>query len=73
MKNLIKVERARHNLSQQELADRLGITRQSVHAIEAGKFVPSTMLALKMAKLFNVRVEDIFILDDSDFQQTTTN
>ncbi len=66
MKNLIKVERARNNLSQQELADKLGITRQSVYAIEAGKFIPSTLLALKMAKLFNVKVEELFELEEKD-------
>jgi len=66
MKNLIRVERARYNLSQQDLADKLGITRQSVYAIESGKFVPSTLLALKMAKLFNVKVEAIFELEESD-------
>ena len=66
MKNLIKVERARHNMSQQELADILGITRQSVYAIEGGKFVPSTFLALKIAKLFQVKVEDIFLLEESE-------
>jgi len=68
MKNLIKVERARHNLSQQDLAEKLGITRQSVYAIESGKFVPSTLLALKMAKLFNVKVEDIFEMEESDLK-----
>jgi len=70
MKNLIKVERARHNLSQQELADLLGITRQSVYAIEGGKFIPSTLLALKVAKLFQVRVEDIFLLEESESMQS---
>lgn len=69
MKNLIKVERARHDMSQQDLADRLGITRQSVHAIETGKFVPSTTLALKMARLFRLKVEDLFMLEDSDINQ----
>ncbi len=72
MKNLIKVERARYNLSQQELADKLGVTRQSVHAIETGKFIPSTVLALKLAQLFSLKVEDIFILEESDIQQNTT-
>ena len=71
MKNLIKVERARHNMSQQDLADRLGITRQSVHAIETGKFVPSTVLALKMAQLFDLNVEDIFTLEESDINSKT--
>ena len=63
MKNTIKVERARHNLSQQELADKLGITRQSVCAIEAGRFTPSTLQALKMAKLFDIPVDALFMLD----------
>jgi putative transcriptional regulator len=66
MKNTIKIERARYNLSQQELADKLGITRQSIYAIEAGKFVPSTLLALKMAKLFNAKVEEIFSLEERE-------
>jgi putative transcriptional regulator len=66
MRNTIKVERARYNLSQQELAERLGVTRQSIYAIEAGKFVPSTLLALKMAKLFNVKVEEIFSLEEAE-------
>ncbi len=67
MKNLIRVERARFNLSQQDLADKLGVTRQSVYAIESGTFVPSTLLALKMARLFNVKVEDLFELENTDY------
>jgi putative transcriptional regulator len=66
MKNLIKVERARNNLSQQDLAAKLGITRQSIYAIESGKFIPSTLLALKMARLFKVKVEDLFMLEAED-------
>ena len=66
MKNTIKVERARYNLSQQELADKLGITRQSIYAIEAGKFIPSTLLALKMARVFNAKVEEIFSLEKNE-------
>jgi len=68
MKNLIKVERARYNLSQQDLADILGIRRQTVCAMEKGKYVPSARWVLKIAKLFNVRVEDIFFLDKSDLE-----
>jgi len=67
MKNLIKVERARHNLSQQQLADLLGINRQSIGAIENRKFIPSVLMALRMAKLFNLKVEDIFVLEESEF------
>ena len=66
MKNSIKVERARHKLSQQELADKLGITRQSVCAIEAGRFVPSTLLALKMARLFNIPTDELFTLEANE-------
>ncbi len=66
MKNLIKVERARHNLSQQDLADKLGVTRQSVYAIESGKFIPSTLLALKMARLFHLKVEELFELEENE-------
>lgn len=64
MKNLIKVERARHNLTQAKLAEELGVSRQTIHAIEANKFNPSVTLALKMAKFFNVTVEYLFSIDD---------
>lgn len=66
MKNTIKVERARHDMTQADLAERIGVSRQSINAIEKGKFVPSTVLALKLAKLFNVPVETLFNLEDSD-------
>ena len=69
MKNLIKVERARHDLSQQQLADILGVTRQSICAIENRKFIPSTLLALRMAKLFKLKVEEIFLLEESEYEQ----
>ena len=66
MKNLIKVERARHNLTQADLAEKIGISRQSINAIEKGKFIPSTVLALKLAKLFKIPVEEIFLLEEAD-------
>lgn len=66
MKNTIKVERAKKNLTQAELADKIGISRQAVNSIETGKFVPSTVLALKMAKVFGTAVEVIFQLENSD-------
>lgn len=66
MKNRIRVERAILAITQDEMAKRLGITRQSVHAIENGKFVPSTVLALKIAALFGRRVEEIFELEEGD-------
>ena len=64
MKNMIKVERARHDLTQAQLAEKLGISRQTVQAIETGKFNPSVTLALKMARFFKVTVEYLFIIED---------
>jgi putative transcriptional regulator len=66
MKNTIKVERAKKNFTQAELADKIGVSRQAVNSIETGKFVPSTVLALKMAKVFGTSVEVIFQLENSD-------
>ncbi len=61
IKSNLKVYRAVHDLTQEELADKLGITRQTVIAIESGKYLPSLPLAYKIAKLFKVRIEEIFI------------
>lgn len=66
MKNTIKVERARKNWTQADLAEKIGISRQAMNAIEGGKFVPSTVLALKMAKAFDTSVESIFLLEKTD-------
>lgn len=66
MKNSIRVERAVVDISQQQLADAVGVSRQTINAIEKGRFVPSTVLALKIARYFNKKVDDIFILDDED-------
>ncbi len=66
MKNSIRVERAVVDISQQQLADAVGVSRQTINAIEKGRFVPSTVLALKIARYFNKRVDDIFLLDDED-------
>lgn len=60
MTNRIKVLRAERDLSQAQLADQLGIARQTVIALEAGKYAPSLPLAFKIAKLFGRTVEDIF-------------
>ncbi|MCB0658273.1 MAG: helix-turn-helix transcriptional regulator [Saprospiraceae bacterium] len=68
MKNTIKVERAKKNWTQAELAERIGISRQAVNAIEAGKFVPSTVLALKMAFVFGRSLETIFELEADDWK-----
>jgi putative transcriptional regulator len=60
MKNRLKVLRAERNWSQGELAQRLEVSRQSVNAIETGKFDPSLPLAFKLARLFGLRIEEIF-------------
>jgi len=64
--NKIKIERAINNLTQEQLADLVSVTRQTINAIELNKFVPSTLLALKICRVFNKSVEDVFILEDSD-------
>ena len=66
MKNTIKVERAKKNWTQADLAENIGVSRQAVNSIETGKFVPSTVLALKMAKAFKTSVEVIFQLEETD-------
>jgi len=67
MKNTIKVERAKQNMTQQDLADRIGVSRQTINSIESQKYIPSTVLALKIAKIFDSRVEEIFELEEDDF------
>ncbi len=64
LKNNIKVFRAIHNLTQEDLAKKIGVSRQTINSIEKGKYVPSVVIALKMAKVFNVKVEDIFFLNE---------
>ena len=66
MKNNIKVERAVKDVTQQQLADAVGVSRQTIVAIEKGKFLPSTPLALKIARFFEKPVELIFILEEDD-------
>jgi putative transcriptional regulator len=66
LKNRIKVLRAERDLSQAQLADELGIARQTVVALEAGKYAPSLPLAFKISKLFLKPVEDIFDADSTD-------
>lgn len=64
MKNKLKVFRALHNLTQEDLAVELGVSRQTINAIESNKYLPSLGLALKISKKFAVQVEDIFLDDD---------
>ncbi|MCL5992495.1 MAG: helix-turn-helix transcriptional regulator [Bacteroidetes bacterium] len=66
MKNNIKVERAIKNITQDELAKLAGVSRQTINAMELGKYVPSTVLAMKIAKVFDKKVDDIFKLEDTD-------
>jgi putative transcriptional regulator len=66
MKNNIRVERAIKNITQAELAELIGVSRQTINTIESNRYVPSTVLALKIAKVFDKPVEDIFILSDED-------
>lgn len=66
MTNNVKVQRAIKNIGQSELAEKLGVSRQTIHSIESGKFVPSTLLALKLAKVFEVPVEKIFQIEEGD-------
>lgn len=67
MKNTLKVERVKHNLTQGGLAEKVKVSRQTIHSIEIGKYIPSTLLALKIAAVFNVHVDDIFTLQDEDW------
>jgi len=62
LKNTIKVHRAMKDWTQEELARRIGVSRKTVNTIENGVYVPSTVLALKMARVFGVAVEDVFQL-----------
>ncbi len=66
MKNDIKVQRAIKNLTQEDLANKVSVSRQTINAMEANKYVPSTVLALKIAKVFGKTVEEIFLLEKSD-------
>lgn len=66
MKNSIRVERAIKRMTQAQLAELIGVSRQTIVAIESEKYVPSTVLSLKIARVFDKRVDDIFELEESD-------
>ncbi len=66
MKNRIKVERAELDITQQQLAEAVGVSRQTIVAIEKNRFLPSTLLALKISRFFGKPVESIFILEETD-------
>ncbi len=66
MKNTLRVERAIRNVTQGELAEKIKVSRQTINAIESAKYVPSTVLALKIAAFFEKKVEEIFTLEEGD-------
>ena len=66
MKNTVKVERAIRDITQQQLAEAIGVSRNTINSIESGKYVPSTILALKIARYFGKPAESIFSLEETD-------
>jgi putative transcriptional regulator len=66
MKNNLRIQRAIVNITQAELAEKIQVSRQTINTIESGKYVPSTVLALKMARVFGVPVSEIFSLEEGD-------
>jgi putative transcriptional regulator len=66
MKNNLRIERAIKDITQEELAKVIGVTRQAIYSIEASKYVPSTVLALKLSAFFDKPVNDIFYLEEGD-------
>ena len=68
MKNNIKVERAKKNITQAQLAEMVQVSRQTINTIESGKYVPSTVLALRLAKIFEIEVSAIFQLEEVDWE-----
>ncbi|EAQ41604.1 MULTISPECIES: helix-turn-helix transcriptional regulator [unclassified Polaribacter] len=66
MKNTLKVQRAILNLTQDDLAKQIGVSRQTINSIEKNRYVPSTVLALKLSKVFNITVNEFFTLEEDD-------
>jgi putative transcriptional regulator len=66
MNNTIKIQRAINRLTQEELAKRVSVSRQTINAMEANKYAPSVVLALKIARVFSKSVEEIFFLEEED-------
>jgi putative transcriptional regulator len=66
MKNKIKVFRAMHDLTQEDLAQAVGVTRQTILAIEKGKYVPSLDLAFRISRNFRVNIEEVFQYDETE-------
>jgi len=66
MKNTLKVERAILDLTQEDLAQKIGVSRQTINSIEKNRYTPSTLLALKLSRLFNKPINDFFKLEETD-------
>jgi putative transcriptional regulator len=66
MRNTIKVERAKKNITQADLAEAIDVSRLTIHSIETGKFNPSILIALKIARFFNISVDELFMLEETD-------
>ena len=66
MKNTVRIERAVKDITQQQLADAIGVSRNTINSIESGRYVPSTVLALKIARYFGKPTDSIFALDDEE-------
>ncbi len=66
MRNTIKIERAKADMTQEKLAELVNVSRQTINSIEKNRYVPSTVLALKIARIFDTTVNQIFLLDDDD-------
>lgn len=72
LRNNLKVLRAKHNLTQEQLAERAEVTRVTIHYVERGKWIPSTVLSLKIARVFGIPVEEVFYLENpKDFNDPT--
>ena len=66
MKNTLKIQRAILDITQEDLAKKIGVSRQTINSIEKNRYVPSTVLALKLSTIFNIPVNDFFSLEDED-------
>jgi putative transcriptional regulator len=66
MKNIVKVQRAILNITQEELAKKIGVSRQTINSIEKNRYVPSTLLALKLSQVFGLPVNEFFSLTEED-------
>jgi len=66
MKNSVKIARVEKGITQGDLAEKISVSRQTIHAIESGKYIPSTLLALKLARVLKKQVNELFALEDND-------